>query len=29
VAVADLWLDESVQAQPGRTRRARLLWHAP
>jgi tRNA(Ile)-lysidine synthase len=29
VAVADLWLDESVQAQPGRMRRARLLWHAP
>ena len=29
VAVADLWLDESVQAQPGSTRRARLIWHAP
>jgi tRNA(Ile)-lysidine synthase len=29
VAVADLWLDESVQAQPRSTRRARLIWHAP
>ncbi len=29
LAVADLWLDESVQAQPHSTRRARLIWHAP
>jgi tRNA(Ile)-lysidine synthase len=29
VAVADLWLDESVQALPRSTRRARLIWHAP
>jgi tRNA(Ile)-lysidine synthase len=26
VAVADLWLDESVQARPGARRRARLRW---
>jgi tRNA(Ile)-lysidine synthase len=29
VAVADLWLDESVQAGAQSTRRARLVWHAP
>jgi tRNA(Ile)-lysidine synthase len=29
VAVADLWLDESVQAGADSTRRARLLWQAP
>ena len=29
LAVADLWLDESVQAQPHSRRRARLVWHAP
>jgi tRNA(Ile)-lysidine synthase len=28
IAVADLWLDESVQAQPASRRRARLLWRA-
>jgi tRNA(Ile)-lysidine synthase len=28
IAVADLWLDESVQAQPTSRRRARLLWRA-
>lgn len=26
LAVADLWLDESVQAHPGTRRRARLVW---
>jgi len=26
IGVADLWLDESVQAHPGSRRRARLLW---
>ena len=29
VAVADLWLDESVQAGPAARRRARLVWTAP
>ncbi len=29
LAVADLWLDESVQAQPHTRRRARLIWRAP
>jgi tRNA(Ile)-lysidine synthase len=29
LAVGDLWLDESVQAQPGARRRARLVWTAP
>jgi tRNA(Ile)-lysidine synthase len=29
IAAADLWLDESVQAQAGRPRRARLVWRAP
>jgi tRNA(Ile)-lysidine synthase len=28
IAVADLWLDEAVQAQPASRRRARLLWRA-
>ena len=28
VAVADLWLDESVQARPRTRRRARLVWTA-
>jgi tRNA(Ile)-lysidine synthase len=28
IAVADLWLDESVQAGPGVRRRARLVWIA-
>ena len=29
LAVADLWLDEAVQAGAASTRRARLIWHAP
>ena len=29
LAVADLWLDESVQARPGGRRRARLVWTSP
>jgi len=29
LAVADLWLDESVQAGPGARRRARLVWTPP
>jgi tRNA(Ile)-lysidine synthase len=29
IAVADLWLDESVQAHGASRRRARLLWRAP
>jgi len=29
LAVADLWLDESVQAHPGARRRARLVWTSP
>jgi tRNA(Ile)-lysidine synthase len=29
IAAADLWLDESVQAQAGRARRARLVWRSP
>lgn len=29
VAVADLWVDESVQAGPATRRRARLVWTAP
>lgn len=29
VAVADLWLDQSVQAGPGARRRARLVWKLP
>jgi tRNA(Ile)-lysidine synthase len=29
LAVADLWLDESVQAQPGSRRRARLIYRRP
>ncbi len=28
IAVADLWLDESVQASPATRRRARLIWSA-
>ena len=28
IGVADLWLDESVQAHPASRRRARLLWRA-
>jgi tRNA(Ile)-lysidine synthase len=28
LAVADLWLDESVQAGPGSRRRGRLIWRA-
>ena len=28
VAVADRWLDESVQASPASKRRARLMWSA-
>jgi len=29
VGVADLWLDESVQAHEASPRRGRLLWRAP
>jgi tRNA(Ile)-lysidine synthase len=29
LAVADLWLDESVQARPGSRRRARLIYRVP
>ena len=29
LAVADLWLDESVQAHPAARRRARLVWTSP
>jgi tRNA(Ile)-lysidine synthase len=29
IAVADLWLDESVQAQPATRQRARLVWSPP
>jgi tRNA(Ile)-lysidine synthase len=29
LAVADLWLDESVQASPKSRRRGRLIWRAP